>query len=135
MKILKFYAYIFYRLKIYYEMWQAVLVFNAILMFHILSILFIYASIMHLKTDDVLFLYNTNNYFYDKFVLGTLRIGPIFLFTYFLSRIFKKKLEVYYIEFRDEPLEIKKKRNLGRIVYFVFTVLFCILSIVSSSFF
>jgi hypothetical protein len=116
-------------------MWQAVLVFNAILMFHILSILFIYASIMHLKTDDVLFLYNTNNYFYDKFVLGTLRIGPIFLFTYFLSRIFKKKLEVYYIEFRDEPLEIKKKRNLGRIVYFVFTVLFCILSIVSSSFF
>lgn len=135
MKTLKFYAYIFYRFKNYYEMWQAVLVFNAILMFHMLSILFIYASIMHLKTDDVLYLYNTNNYFYDRFVLGTLRIGPIFLLTYFLSRIFKKKLEAYYIEFRDESLEIKKRRNRGRILYFAFTVVFFIFSIFSSSIF
>jgi len=135
MKILKFYAYIFYRFKNYYEMWQAVLVFNAILMFHMMSILFVYISIKHLKTNDVLLLFNTDNYFYDKFVLGVLRIGPIFLVTYFLSCIFKKKLEAYYIEFRDEPLEIKKKRNRGRILYFVFTIAFFIFSIVSSSFF
>jgi hypothetical protein len=135
MKLLKFYAYIFYRFKNYYEKWQAVLVFNAILMFNMLSILFIYASINHLKTDEVLYLYYTNNYFYDRFILGTLRIGPIFLVTYLLSLIFKKKLETYYIEFRDETSEIKKKRNRGRILYFVFTVLFFIFSVVSSSFF
>ena len=135
MKILKFYAYIFYRFKNYYEKWQAVLVFNVILMFQILAILTIYKNIMHLSSQEVWYLHYTNNYFYDRIILGIIRIGPLFLVTYILSLIFKKKLEAYYIEFRDESLEIKKKRNRGRIFYFLFTILFCIFSVVSSSFF
>lgn len=135
MKLIKFYAYIFYRLKNYYDMWQAVLVFNAILMFNVMSVFALYGSIMHIKIRDVWFFYTTHDYFYDRFVLGIIRIGPIFLVTYFLSLILKKKLEAYYIEFRDESLEIKKKRNRGRILYFIFTIIFFIFSIISSSFF
>lgn len=134
MNILKFYAYLFYRLKNYYELWQAVFVFNVILLIHIMSIVAIYASIMHLGIRDVWFFYSTKDYFYDRLVLGTIRIAPIFFVTYLLSRLFKKRLEAYYIEFYNEPIEKQKRRHRGMIIYFVFTVLFLIFSIVSSSF-
>jgi hypothetical protein len=135
MNILKFYSYVFYRFKNYYEMWQAILVFNAILLFNIMSIFALYASIMHIKIHDVWFFYTTHDYFYDRFVYGVERVSPIFLTTYIIYMLNKKKIESYYVQFRDEPIEIKKKRNRGRILYFVFTIVFFIFSIVSSSFF
>lgn len=135
MKILEFYAYIFYRLKKYYPLWQAILVFNMIIVFHIMSIMFLYTNLNHLSTNDVWFLHQTNNYFYSRFVLGTLKIGPVFLLTFVFSRIFKEKLNDCYDEFASEPENFKRKRKIGMRLYYVFTVVFFIFSIVSSSFF
>lgn len=135
MKLLMFYAYIFYRLKKYYPIWQAILVFNGVILFQIWSIVAIYASALHLPQNDFLLLRVTHNYFYDRFVLGTLRIGPVFLLTFVLSRIFKEKLSDCYDEFANEPENIIRKRKIGMILYYVFTVVFFVFSIVSSSFF
>ena len=135
MKIIKFYSYIFFRLKNYYEMWQAILVFNAILLFNIMSVIALYASILHIKIRDVWFFYTTHDYFYDRFVYGTERIAPIFLTTFIIYSFNKKKINSYFIEFSDESDEKGKLRNRGKLLYFVFTVLFFIFSVVSSSFF
>ena len=135
MNILKFYSYIFYRFKNYYEMWQAVMAFNAVFMLNVLSIAMLYASIKHLSSDDVWFLYSTNDYFYDRIVLGVAKVSPIFILTFLISVIFKKKLQKYYTEFKNESEKRKKRRAFGMWAYFVFTILFLIFSIVSSSFF
>ena len=135
MNILKFYSYIFYRFKNYYEMWQAVMAFNAVFMLNVLSIAMLYASIKHLSSNEVWFLYSTNDYFYDRIVLGVAKVSPIFLITFLISVIFKKKLQKYYTEFKNESEKRKKRRAFGMWAYFVFTVLFFIFSVVSSLFF
>ena len=135
MNMLKFYAYIFYRFKNYYEMWHAIMVFNALLMLNIMSITMFYASYMDYSRDDLWLMYSTNDYFYDRLVLGVAKVLPIFVTTFLLSIIFKKKLRDYYSEFKNESKVIQKRRAFGMWAYIVFTGLFFILSIVSSSFF
>jgi hypothetical protein len=131
MNILKFFAYIFYRFKNYYELWQAFIVFNAILMFNIISIFALYTSVMHYSSQDVWYLHYTNDYFYDRLVLGVAKVSPIFLTTYLISILFKKKISGYYIEFKNETKERQKKRIIGMWAYIVFTVLFFVFSIFS----
>lgn len=135
MIIIKFYSHIFYRLKNYYNLWQAFLVFNTILLLNIMSFFLLYASITHNDIHDLWFLSTTNDYFYDRFEYGVKRVGPLFFFTYTLSVIFKKKLQIYYVEFSDEPLELKKKRNLGMTLYLIFTGLFFVFSLISTKIF
>ena len=135
MKVLKFYAYIFYKFKNCYELWQAIMSFNVIILFNIMSILFLWASIMHIKIKDLIFFQNTNDYFNNRLYIAILDVVPIFLITYLIYRINKNKIENYFNEFDEESLILKKKRNRNRILYFVFTVLFFIFSIVSSSIF
>jgi len=136
MNIVKFYTYIFYRFKKYYDNWQAVLSFIAIIAFNCMSILFLFLSITHADVSDTpFFLNDKNNYFGDRFYILVVDIFPIFLILYIIYRVNKKKIEVYFKEFEEESEDIRKKRNRGRILYFVFTVLFFIFSIVSSSFF
>ena len=133
-KILKFYAYIFFRLKKYYELWQAILSFVAIIAFNLLSLLFLYTSLTHSDVKNLFFLQN-NDYFQQRFYIIIVDLVPLFLILYIIYIASKKKLEVYFKEFEVEPDDIRKKRNRGRILYFVFTVLFFIFSVVSSSFF
>jgi hypothetical protein len=136
MKPLKFFAYIYYQFKNYYDYTaQAIIVFNSIFMFQMLGLITLYANINHYSTNQVWMLHYTNNYFYDRFFLGTLRIGPIYIATYLCSVIFRNRLNQYYEEFKNESPEKSKKRKTGMITYFVFTVLFLIFSICSSSFF
>jgi len=135
MKVLKFYAYIFYKFKNCYELWQAIMSFNVIILFNIMSILFLWASIMHIKIKDLIFFQNTNDYFNNRLYIAILDVVPIFLITFLTYRINKNKIENYFNEFDEESLILKKKRNRSRILYFVFTVLFFIFSIVSSSIF
>ena len=135
MKVLKFYTYIFYKFKNCYELWQAIMSFNVIILFNIMSILFLWASIMHIKIKDLIFFQNTNDYFNNRLYIAVLDVVPIFLITYLIYRINKNKIENYFNEFDEESLILKKKRNRNRILYFVFTVLFFIFSIVSSSIF
>ena len=135
MKVLKFYAYIFYKFKNCYELWQAIMSFNVIILFNIMSILFLWASIMHIKIKDLRFFQNTNDYFNNRLYIAILDVVPIFLITFLTYRINKNKIENYFNEFDEESLILKKKRNRSRILYFVFTVLFFIFSIVSSSIF
>ena len=135
MKVLKFYAYIFYKFKNCYELWQAIMSFNVIILFNIMSILFLWASIMHIKIKDLRFFQNTNDYFNNRLYIAILDVVPIFLITFLTYRINKNKIENYFNEFDEESLILKKKRNRNRILYFVFTVLFFIFSIVSSSIF
>jgi len=135
MKVLKFYAYIFYRFKNYYELWQAIMSFNVIVLFNIMSIIFLGASILHIKIKDLIFFQNTNSYFNDRLYIAIVDVVPIFLITYLIYKIYKNKIENYFKEFDEESLVLKKKRNRVRIFYFAFTVLFFIFSIVSSSIF
>jgi hypothetical protein len=136
MKPLKFFAYIYYRFKNYYDYSaQAVIVFNSILMFNCMSIIFVLHSILHISAKDSWFFTKTNSFFYDRFVIGTIQIGPIFIATFLCSVIFRNRLNQYYEEFKNESPEKSKKRKTGMIIYFVCTVLFMIFSICSSSFF
>lgn len=132
--MLKFYAYIFYRFKNYYEMWQAIMVFNLIFIINIFSLFALYASVMDYSSQDFWFFYYTNDYFYNRFVLGVAKVLPIFITTFLLSIIFKKKLNNYYYEFKNESKVIQKRRAFGMWTYIVFTGLFFIFSLVSSLF-
>jgi len=93
MKVLKFYAYIFYKFKNCYELWQAIMSFNVIILFNIMSILFLWASIMHIKIKDLRFFQNTNDYFNNRLYIAILDVVPIFLITFLIYRINKNKFE------------------------------------------
>jgi hypothetical protein len=131
---MKFYAYIFYRFKNYYGLCQGIMSFNAIIVFNLMSLLFLCASIMHIKIEDLPFFQNTNNYFSNRLYIAIVDVIPIFLITYLTYRLNKHKFESYFKEFDEESINEKKVRNRGRILYFVFTVAFFVFSIASSSF-
>ena len=136
MNILKFYTYIFYRFKKYYDKWQAIMSFITVIAFNFMSILFLYLSITHTNvSDNPFFLHDKNDYLGDRFYILVVDVFPLFSILYIIYRVNKKKIEVYFKEFDEESDDIRKKRNRGRILYFVFTVLFFIFSVVSSSFF
>lgn len=136
MHVLKFYSYLFYRIKIYYnETWQAVFAFNTIILLNVMSCFMIYSSIMHYSIQEVWFLHFTNDYFYDRLVLGILKVSPIFIVTFLLSVIFRQRIQAYNEIFKHEPNAKQKKRSAGMIGYFIFTALFFLFGIVSSSFF
>lgn len=134
MSILKFYAYLFYRLKNYYELWHAVIVFVAIIAFNLISILFLYSSITHSDVKDVFFLGN-GGYFQQRFYILFVDLIPVFVIIYAIYKLKKARIERFYKEFDEESETMKKNRNRGRILYFVISIAFFIFSIVSSSFF
>jgi len=81
MKILKFYAYIFFRLKKYYELWQAIISFVAIIAFNLLSLLFLYSSLTHSDVKNLFFVEN-NDYFQQRFYIIIVDLVPLFLILY-----------------------------------------------------
>jgi hypothetical protein len=135
MKVLKFYSYIFYRLKRYYDYWQAVLVFNVILISHYFSIVLYFASINRLKAKDILFLSYTNNYFDDRLKIAIFYLLPVFVITYTISRIKKKRIEIYYQEFEEYKRETQKRLNFYVLVYYALSAIFFISALLSPLFF
>lgn len=136
MNILKFYSFIFYRFKKYYELWQAVIVFVALISFNLLSILFLYLSVSHTDIDSTIFFLNDkNNYFGDRLYIGLVDFLPILLSLFLIYKFNQTRINKYFIEFEEEPIIKQKKRNRGRILYFIFTVLFFIFSVASSRIF
>lgn len=135
MKLLKFYSYVFYQLKKHYDYWQAVLVFNVILISHYFSLVLYFASINKLKANDTLLISYTNNYFDDRLKIAIIYLLPIFVITYIISLIKKKKIESYYQEFKEYKLETQKKLNYYVLAYYVLSAMFFISALISPLFF
>ena len=134
MNILKFYAYIFYRLKNYYELWHAIVIFVAIIAFNLMSLVFLYTSITHSNIKDVFFLGNSG-YFQQRFYILVVDLLPIYIIIYGIYKFNLKKINRFYTEFNEESETKKKYRSRSRLLYFVASILLFIFSIISSSFF
>ena len=131
MIFLKFFSYIYYRLKSYYSsLFQAIIVFNLYITFNVIATYSIYVFIVHLDTSTLWFFKTSDNYFYDRFVYGLSKVAPIYLGTYLISLIFKKKIENYMLEFEGESKKEKKKRAYWLWGYLFFTVIYFVLGFV-----
>jgi len=131
MIVLKFFTYIYYRLKSYYSsLAQAIIVFNLCITFNVIATYSACVFVEHLDTSSLWFFKTSDNYFYDRFVYGLSKVAPIYLGTYLISLIFKKRIENYMIEFENESKKDKKKRSYWLWCYLTFTVMYFVLGFV-----
>lgn len=135
MKILKFYCYLFFQLNKKYEHWHAVLIFNALLISHYFSIIAYYTSANHIKSLNFSLLSYTNNYFNDRLNIAITFILPVFLITYIISKLFKKKIVEFNKEFEEDYLKRTSTTNKLVIMYYIISFLFFFSALISPLFY
>ena len=124
---MKLFTFIFFQFKNYYtQSWEAILAFVAMIMINELSLIFIFASIFDFDPG----FYRSDNYFIGRFIkVPLIIILPICLTMLIIYKVNKGKIEKYFDEFRINRNKKLKKRM---VLYFLFSGLFFLFSIVSS---
>ncbi len=132
---MKFYCYIFYRIKSYYNYKEsqdnythAFIVLGSIFLIHTLTLIIWLSKIINFDIGNSI---RTGNGYIDRFIVYPIAILPLFILLFVYYKKNKEKISQHLDSFKEESDTSKRRRGLYVVLYLVFSYLLLIATITS----
>lgn len=134
MYLLRFYTFMFYRLKRHYDKWKALILIITIIGSHFFSFTLYYVRINNMKTSELIMLYDFHDYFLNRARNFIFFFLPFLILFVTINYTFKNKIKGFINEFRNESIVVIQKREKLLNLYYLFSVVLFLSAILSPLF-